>query len=57
MDGARGFAVNILAEQQKDVSVLFASKRHDKFEAAKWRAELEEVKKAAAEDKTEDKKP
>ena len=35
---ARGFAVNILSEAQKDVSVLFASKRPDKFEAAAWRA-------------------
>lgn len=34
---ARGFAVNILAEQQKDTSVLFASKRPDKFEVAAWR--------------------
>lgn len=34
---ARGFAVNILSEQQKDTSVLFASKRADKFEAASWR--------------------
>ncbi|WP_204508324.1 flavin reductase family protein [Aestuariivirga litoralis] len=34
---ARGFAVNILSEAQKDTSVLFASKRHDKFEAASWR--------------------
>jgi flavin reductase (DIM6/NTAB) family NADH-FMN oxidoreductase RutF/alpha-beta hydrolase superfamily lysophospholipase len=34
---ARGFAVNILSEQQKDTSVLFASKRPDKFEAARWR--------------------
>ncbi len=34
---ANGFAVNILSEQQKDVSVLFASKRADKFEAANWR--------------------
>lgn len=34
---ASGFAVNILAEQQKDTSVLFASKRADKFEAANWR--------------------
>jgi flavin reductase (DIM6/NTAB) family NADH-FMN oxidoreductase RutF len=33
---ARGFAVNILAEAQKDISVLFASKRADKFDAAKW---------------------
>ena len=35
---ARGFAVNILSEAQKEISVLFASKRADKFEAAKWRA-------------------
>ncbi len=35
---ARGFAVNILSEHQKDTSVLFASKRPDKFEVAKWRA-------------------
>ena len=35
---ARGFAVNILSEAQKDTSVLFASKRADKFEAAVWRA-------------------
>ena len=34
---ARGFAVNILSEAQKDTSVLFASKRADKFEAARWR--------------------
>ena len=34
---AEGFAVNILAEQQKDISVLFSSKRADKFETAKWR--------------------
>ena len=34
---ARGFAVNILSEQQKETSVLFASKRADKFEAAAWR--------------------
>lgn len=34
---ARGFAVNILSEHQKDVSVLFASKRTDKFESASWR--------------------
>ena len=34
---ALGFAVNILAEQQKDVSVLFASKRPDKFEATTWK--------------------
>lgn len=35
---ARGFAVNILSEAQKDTSVLFASKRADKFEATAWRA-------------------
>ena len=35
---ARGFAVNILSEAQKDTSVLFASKRPDKFEATQWRA-------------------
>jgi flavin reductase (DIM6/NTAB) family NADH-FMN oxidoreductase RutF len=35
---ARGFAVNILSEAQKDISVLFASKRPDKFEVAGWRA-------------------
>lgn len=35
---ARGFAVNILSEAQKETSVLFASKRADKFEAAHWRA-------------------
>ena len=34
---ARGFAVNILSEQQKETSVLFASKRPDKFEVANWR--------------------
>jgi flavin reductase (DIM6/NTAB) family NADH-FMN oxidoreductase RutF/pimeloyl-ACP methyl ester carboxylesterase len=34
---ARGFAVNILSEAQKDTSVLFASKRADKFDAAQWR--------------------
>lgn len=35
---AAGFAVNILSEAQKETSVLFASKRPDKFEAASWRA-------------------
>ena len=35
---AKGFAVNILAEQQKDISVLFASKRADKFDHVPWRA-------------------
>jgi (E)-2-((N-methylformamido)methylene)succinate hydrolase len=34
---ARGFAVNILSESQKDTSVLFASKRPDKFDATRWR--------------------
>jgi flavin reductase (DIM6/NTAB) family NADH-FMN oxidoreductase RutF/pimeloyl-ACP methyl ester carboxylesterase len=34
---ARGFAVNILSEEQKDISVLFASKRTDKFDATRWR--------------------
>lgn len=33
---APGFAVNILAEAQKETSVLFASKRPDKFDAAPW---------------------
>lgn len=35
---AKGFAVNILSEQQKDTSVLFASKRPDKFDVATWHA-------------------
>lgn len=35
--GARSFAVNILAEQQKDISGVFASKRADKFSAVSWR--------------------
>ena len=34
---AQGFAVNILSEAQKDISVLFASKRADKFESVGWR--------------------
>lgn len=34
---ARGFAINILSEHQKDISVLFASKRADKFQTAAWR--------------------
>jgi flavin reductase (DIM6/NTAB) family NADH-FMN oxidoreductase RutF/pimeloyl-ACP methyl ester carboxylesterase len=34
---ARGFAVNILSEAQKETSVLFASKRPDKFDVAAWR--------------------
>ncbi|MGF7160772.1 flavin reductase (DIM6/NTAB) family NADH-FMN oxidoreductase RutF [Rhodoligotrophos appendicifer] len=33
----RGFAVNILAESQREASVLFASKRTDKFESVAWR--------------------
>ena len=33
---AQGFAINILSEQQKDTSVLFASKRPDKFLVADW---------------------
>jgi flavin reductase (DIM6/NTAB) family NADH-FMN oxidoreductase RutF len=35
---APGFAVNILSEAQKETSVLFASKRPDKFAATSWRA-------------------
>jgi flavin reductase (DIM6/NTAB) family NADH-FMN oxidoreductase RutF len=31
-----GFAVNILAEQQKDISGIFASKRADKFASVAW---------------------
>jgi flavin reductase (DIM6/NTAB) family NADH-FMN oxidoreductase RutF len=34
---ARHFAVSVLAESQKDVSSLFASKAADKFERAAWR--------------------
>ena len=33
---APGFVVNILAEDQKDVSGIFASKRPDKFAAVNW---------------------
>lgn len=33
---AAGFVVNILAEDQKDVSGIFASKRPDKFAAVNW---------------------
>lgn len=33
---ADGFAVNILSEQQKEVSGIFASKRADKFESVRW---------------------
>ena len=36
-ESARGFAVNILSEHQKDTSVLFASKRPDKFQHTTWR--------------------
>ncbi len=32
------FAVNILADEQKEISNLFASQRADKFEIADWRA-------------------
>jgi flavin reductase (DIM6/NTAB) family NADH-FMN oxidoreductase RutF len=35
---ARGFAVNILSEHQKDTSVLFSSKRPDKFGQTEWRS-------------------
>ncbi len=35
---SKGFAVNILSEAQKETSVLFASKRPDKFKAANWRS-------------------
>ncbi|MBI1386087.1 MAG: cag pathogenicity island protein Cag11 [Rhizobiales bacterium] len=35
---ARNFAINILADDQKDISGLFATKRPDKFEIAPWRA-------------------
>lgn len=31
-----GFCVSILAENQSDLSILFASKRPDKFQLAKW---------------------
>lgn len=34
---APGFAVNILAEDQKDISGIFASKRPDKFAGVAWR--------------------
>ena len=34
---APGFVVNILAEDQKDVSGIFASKRPDKFAAVDWK--------------------
>jgi flavin reductase (DIM6/NTAB) family NADH-FMN oxidoreductase RutF len=32
----RGFAVNILAEAQKETALVFASKRPDKFETVSW---------------------
>jgi flavin reductase (DIM6/NTAB) family NADH-FMN oxidoreductase RutF/pimeloyl-ACP methyl ester carboxylesterase len=35
--GTTGFAISILAESQRDVSGLFASKAADKFERAAWR--------------------
>lgn len=34
---SQGFAVNILAEDQTDISGLFASKRADKFDVADWK--------------------
>ncbi|WP_337660152.1 flavin reductase [Anderseniella sp. Alg231-50] len=34
--GARHFSVNVLAEEQKDISGLFASQRPDKFDIAPW---------------------
>lgn len=34
--GARHFSVNVLSEEQKDVSGLFASQRPDKFDIASW---------------------
>ena len=33
---AKHFSVNVLAEEQKDISGLFASQRPDKFEIAPW---------------------
>ena len=33
---AKGFAINILSERQKETSSLFASKRADKFNLTKW---------------------
>ncbi|WP_413990055.1 alpha/beta fold hydrolase [Labrys okinawensis] len=37
--GTRHFAVSVLAEHQKDVSRLFASKTSDKFKGSRWRCE------------------
>lgn len=34
--GARHFSVNVLSEEQKDISGLFASQRPDKFDIAAW---------------------
>jgi len=34
--GARHFSVNVLSEEQKDISGLFASQRPDKFDIAPW---------------------
>jgi flavin reductase (DIM6/NTAB) family NADH-FMN oxidoreductase RutF len=36
--GARGFAVNILAEKQRDLSNTFASRGADKFTSSSWTA-------------------
>jgi flavin reductase (DIM6/NTAB) family NADH-FMN oxidoreductase RutF len=38
--GARGFAVNILAEKQRDLSNTFASRGADKFANTSWRAKV-----------------
>lgn len=35
-ENAEGFAITILAEQQRDVAGLFASQRADKFDIADW---------------------
>ena len=36
-ENAAGFAINVLAEDQRDVSGAFASKRPDKFSSIDWR--------------------
>lgn len=36
---AKGYAVNILAEDQRDVSATFASRAADRFAAVRWRRE------------------
>ena len=33
---SRGFAINVLAQEQKDTSGLFATQRHDKFDITPW---------------------